>query len=57
MIKMANFDYEKELNDYKCPQMFKAGLKYYFKSNDLKPKSKKEFDKIVNDYKNLKMGE
>lgn len=57
MIKMANFDYEKELNDYKCPQMFKAGLTYYFKSNNLKPKSKKEFDKIVNDYKNLKMGE
>jgi len=54
---MADFDYVKELEEYECPATFKAGLEYYFKVNNLKPKNKKEFDKIIKDYSNLKMGE
>lgn len=54
---MTKFDFEKELDDYKCPDMFKAGLRFYFKSNNLKPKNRKEFNKIIDDYSNLKMGE
>lgn len=52
-----NFDLNKELEEYTCPEMFKAGLKYYIQSNNLEPKNKKEFDKIVKDYGKLKLGE
>ena len=52
-----NFNLEKELEEYICPAMFKAGLKYYIQSNNLEPKSKKEFEKIVKDYGELKLGE
>lgn len=51
------FDYEKELENYKCPSTLKAGLKYYFKVNKLKPTNRKDFEKMINDFKNLKMGE
>lgn len=49
------FDYVKALEDYKCPFTFKKGLEYYFKSNNLEPKSKKEFDKIIEDYSKITM--
>lgn len=49
------FDYNKALEDYKCPYMFKKGLEYHFTVNKLEPKSKKEFDKIIEDYKKIKM--
>ncbi len=45
------------LEEYTCPAMFKAGLKYYINSNNLEPKSKKEFEKIVKEYGKLKLGE
>lgn len=51
-----NFNLTKELEEYICSDMFKSGLKYYIQVNNLEPKSKKEFEKIVNDYKKLEMG-
>lgn len=53
---MSKFDLNKELDDLSCPNMFKAGLKYYISSNNLNVTSKKEFDKIVKEYGNLKIG-
>ena len=52
-----NFNLEKELEEFICPAMLKAGLKYYIQSNNLEPKSKKEFEKIVKEYGELKLGE
>lgn len=40
-----------------CPNMFKQGLKHYILDNGLEIKSDKEFEKIVKDYNNLKIGE
>lgn len=51
------FVLEEALEEYVCPAMFKAGLKYYIHSNNLEPKSKKEFEKIVKDYGKLELGE
>lgn len=52
-----NFDVDKELEKLECPNMFKAGLKYYIQSNKLQPKNKKELDKIVTDFSKVKMGD
>lgn len=52
-----NFDLTEELEAFECPAMFKAGLKYYIQVNNLEPKNKKEFEKIVKDYGELKLGE
>jgi len=54
---MSKFNLTKELDDFECPAMFKAGLKYYIQTNNLEPKSKKEFEKIVKEYGELKLGE
>lgn len=52
---MSKFDLEEELleleNNY--PKMLIAGLRYHISKNDLKIKSKKELEKIVNDYKEI----
>ena len=55
--KMTNFDYEKEINDLEYPAMFKAGLKYYIDANKIKINSKKDFDKLLDKFKDLKIGE
>lgn len=56
MIIMSNFDLEKELNDYECSDMFKSGLRYYIESNNIEIKNKKEFEKIIKEYGDLKIG-
>lgn len=53
---MSKFDLNQELDDLLCPNMFKSGLKYYISSNNIEIKSKKEFEKIVKEYANLKIG-
>ncbi|MBQ3407974.1 MAG: hypothetical protein IJH12_02065 [Clostridia bacterium] len=53
---MSKFDLEKELDDLLCPNMFKSGLKYYISSNNLKITNKKEFEKVIKEYANLKIG-
>lgn len=55
-VFMSKFDLEKELDDLLCPNMFKSGLKYYISSNNLKITNKKEFEKVIKEYANLKIG-
>ena len=52
---MTKFDLEKEIDDYPVPNMFKAGLRYHINVNQLKIKSKKELDKIVKEFGELKL--
>ena len=54
---MTNFNLNKQLDEYICPAMFKAGLIYYISSNNIKISSKKEFEKVVEEYKDLKIGD
>ena len=56
MIFMSKFDLNKELDELSCPDMFKNGLNQYISSNNIKVTNKKEFDKIVKEYANLKIG-
>ena len=56
MIFMPKFDLKQELDDLTCRSMFKNGLKQYISSNNISVNSKKEFDKIVKEYANLKIG-
>ena len=53
---MSKFDLKQELDDLLCPNMFKVGLREYISSNNINVTNKKEFDKIVKDYANLKIG-
>ena len=53
---MSNFDLENEIIELQCPEMFKAGLRYYIQNKKRKVNSKKEFDKIVKEYSELKIG-
>ena len=52
-----NFDLEQEIKDLECSDMLKAGLEFYIETNNIKIKSKKDFDKLVNDFKKLNIGE
>jgi len=54
---MTNFNLEQTIADYECPDMFKAGLIYYINNSDKKIKSEKDFLKVVDEFKNLKIGE
>lgn len=56
MIIMSRFDLEKEIDELVCPAMLKAGLKYFISSRKQDVTNKKEFDKVVNEFKNLKIG-
>lgn len=53
---MSKFDLNHALDELSYPDMFKAGLKYYISSKNFEIKNKKEFDKIVKEYANLKIG-
>ena len=53
---MTDFDYLKEIDELQCPEMFKAGLKYYITANKIKINSKKDFDKEVEKYSKLNIG-
>ena len=37
--------------------MLKAGVKYYIESYKLTPKSDKDLEKIIEDYKKIEMGD
>ena len=49
------FDYEKSIDEMNLSSIFKSGLKYYIEVNNLKPKNLKELNKIVNEYKGIKV--
>ena len=51
---MANFDFEKTLKEYPCSKMLKKGFLQYITDNGIQIKSNKEFEKIINEYFNLK---
>lgn len=53
---MANFDFEKELEEYPCANMLKKGIMDYVNTNNLKINSKKEFEKLIEDYFKLVVG-
>ena len=50
------FDWTVPFQALERPRMFKAGLKEYISSKNIEIKSEKEFNKIVEDYTNLKIG-
>lgn len=54
---MSKFDLESEIEKLKedYPNMFIAGLKFHIKNNELVIKSKKELDKIVQDFGKLEI--
>ena len=54
---MTKFDFEKEIDELECPEMYKTGLKFYIESNKIKIDSKKDFDKLLKDFSKLKIGE
>ena len=56
MFFMSKFDLKQELDDLPCPDMFKAGLMDYISSNNINVTNKKEFDKVIKEYGNLKIG-
>ena len=49
------FDWPVYLDELEISDMLKAGLKYYIESNKLAPKDEKEFNKILDDFKKVKM--
>lgn len=50
------FDLEKEIIDYPTSNYFKAGLINYIEVKKANIKSKKDLEKIIEEYKNLKIG-
>lgn len=50
----TTFNITEALTELACPEMWKAGLGYYIENN-CTIKSKKDFDKAVKDYANLKL--
>ncbi len=54
--KEIKFDYEKELTSYELPVYFIAGIRSYIQRRNLQPKSKKDLDKIVEDFSKISAG-
>lgn len=52
---MAEFDLEKAIKEYPKSNMFKAGLIFHIEENKIKIKTKKELDKIVKEYGEMKL--
>ena len=50
------FDWTKAIIDLELTDAMKAGLSYYIINNNLNPKTKKELDKICEDFKKLPIG-
>ena len=50
------FVLEKAIENAEIPEMLKPGLNLYINNNNLKINSKTEFNKIINEFQNLKIG-
>lgn len=50
-----NFNLEEELEKLECPQMFIAGLKYHIEKEKIKIAGKKDLDKIVKEFGELRL--
>lgn len=55
--KENDFDYITEIENLEVPDMLKVGFKFYIERNDLKIQDKKEFDKLLDKFKKIKMGD
>ncbi|MBQ8017525.1 MAG: hypothetical protein IJ258_05395 [Methanobrevibacter sp.] len=55
--KENDFDYITEIENLEVPDMLKVGFKFYIERNDLKIQDKKEFDKVLDKFKKIKMGD
>lgn len=55
--KEKDFDYITEIENLEVPDMLKVGFKFYIERNDLKIQDKKEFDKVLDKFKKIKMGD
>lgn len=55
--KEKDFDYITEIENLEVPDMLKVGFQLYIERNDLKIQDKKEFDKVLNKFKKIKMGD
>lgn len=55
--KENDFDYITEIENLELSDMFTYGLKVYIERNNLKIQDKKEFDKVLNKFKKIKMGD
>lgn len=55
--KKPAFDWETALEAVEMSSMLKAGVKYYIESYKLTPKSDKDLEKIIDDFKKVKMGD
>ena len=55
--KKPAFDWETALEAIEMSSMLKAGVKYYIESYKLTPKSDKDLEKIIDDFKKVKMGD
>lgn len=55
--KKPAFDWKTALEAIEMSGMLKAGVKYYIESYKLTPKSDKDLEKIIDDFKKVKMGD
>lgn len=55
--KENDFDYITEIENLEVPDMLKVGFRFYIERNDLKIQDKKEFDKLLDKFKKIKMGD
>lgn len=55
--KENDFDYITEIENLEVPDMLKVGFKFYIERNDLKIQDKKEFEKVLDKFKKIKMGD
>lgn len=52
---MSKFDLEEEIQKLQEPRMLIAGLKYHIENNKIVIKSKKELDKVLEDFKKIEI--
>lgn len=55
--KEKDFDYISEIENLEVPDMLKVGFQSYIERNDLKIQDKKEFEKLLDKFKKIKMGD
>lgn len=59
MMKMTKkdneFNVDESINELEIPLMLKEGLKHYIEFKNIKIKNKKELNKILKEYKELKI--
>lgn len=52
---IESYDWIKDLKEYPCSNMLKAGIKYYIQSKKISVKDNKDLEKIIKEYKEIKI--